>query len=84
MAPPPQPVAQATPVPAPPPPAPTPAPPPAPSASSQAAAQAIATGDSGDMKTAIYALEKAGNVSYTGSLRKKSKAQLERILAAAR
>ena len=80
----PQPVAQVTPVPAPPPPAPTPAPPPAPSVSSQAAANAIASGDSGDMKTAIYELQRAGVIPKSGSLRKKSKAQLTAILAAAK
>ena len=80
--PPPQP--QVTPAPV----APTPPPPPAPApepvkTAPPAVAKAEASGSSGDLKTAIYALRKQGAKS-TGSLRKKSKSELQRMLAQAK
>ena len=47
------------------------------------ATKALASGDSGDLKSAIYELARSGDVSYSGSLKKKSKAQLKAILESA-
>ena len=80
--PPPQP--QVTPAPV----APTPPPPPAPApepvkTAPPAVAKAEASGSSGDLKAAIYALRKQGAKS-TGSLRKKKPSELRRMLAQAK
>ena len=49
-------------------------------ATKEQAAAALASGNAGDMKTAIYAARKAGLVPNSGSLRKKSNSELKRIL----